>query len=699
MLSLAILPILSPYLIKELSPRFLQSSELSVKHLDINYYHGRIELSGLALKHQQIPTFELKSLTIDIDLAALWRKQINVEKLHAAQGHISVHQDKNDLFIAELSLKQFLENKPEKGQQAANKASSWRSSLEDVSLRDFTIAIQSSTLNTQLSVKKANLADINFSPTNQQQFANSKLKLELEFNNSQVNHPEQPLIIDSGLSIDSELILKGPLAKPSIEGSVMIAKVGLSSPEVELLNLNELSVGRFLIELSNKKNGSITAAFNDTTLKQGRLLKIHEQSEAAIVIEQIQIDRMSFDKHSNHFSLSEISIKDSILQLDIDANKNITQFLPIEKLATSFQEQKNSKDKVAKQTREEAKPEILTFKLEKLLIENSNITIKDHNIKPLVSHNINVDSLQAGPYLSKQEQQDTKINLSATINQQAQLKAQATLTQLLPKPSLIASYHLNDFDLTAESPYLDAATGYFIHTGQLNSQAQISLGSGMLDTVINLKIRAIELQRTNQEKSERLDTSLQLPLDTTLSLLRDSNGDIDLRLPLQGDIHSPEFNINDALQQVSRKALTEASLLYLQQAFQPYGALISVGSWLHDQSKKIRLDPIAFTLGSSQLDSKKTAYLDKLGKLLNSKQSLRIKACPIIGIQEQQWLNQQTETDKASLSLEQISKQRVKALQQYLAENHQIKAAQIIACKPQKQTSSEPEASYIHLEI
>lgn len=700
LLCLALLPSMSPYLIKEFSPRLLQSTELSVKNLSINYYHGRIELSDLVLKRKQTPAFELKTLTIDIDLAALWRKQLKIEKLHAKQGHISVRQGQNNLFVAEINLGGILPSKTQKDEKGADKTSSWSSSLQDVSLRDFIVTIESSALDTQLIVKHASLDSILFSPENQQQLANSKLFLELEFNNSQTHHPQQPLTIANGLTLKSEFTLKGQLPKPNIEGSGMIGNLVLGTHDIKLLDVKQVNLAHFLIELSNQKNGSIAAAIDGLTLNDSRVLKSNKKSENAIEVKQFRIDHINFDKHRNSLRLGEVLIKDSNIQLDINEDRNIAQFVSIQSLAASYQEKKDSGDETQQRaTKEQNEAEPLTFTLEKLLIEKSNINIIDHSIKPLVSHNIKIKYFQAGPYQSTQQQQNTKMQLSATLNQQALFKAQVTLTQQQPKLSLTANYQLSNFDLTAESSYLDATTGYFIHTGQLNSQAQISIDAGILDTAINLKIRAIELQRTNQEKSQRLDTSLQLPLDTTLSLLRDGNGDIDLKLPIQGDINSPEFNINDAIQQISRKALTEASLLYLQQAFQPYGALISVGSWLHNQSKKIRLDPILFNPGSNQLNTKEIAYIDKLGELLDAKQSLRIKVCPIIGLLEQQWLDQQTEVQSTPISLEQISDLRVKALQQYLVEKHHIEATQIIACKPQYQASSKPEASYLHLEI
>ncbi|MCV6628061.1 MAG: hypothetical protein OIF38_18350, partial [Cellvibrionaceae bacterium] len=136
----------------------------------------------------------------------------------------------------------------------------------------------------------------------------------------------------------------------------------------------------------------------------------------------------------------------------------------------------------------------------------------------------------------------------------------------------------------------------------------------------------------------------------------------------------------------------------------PYGSLITVGSWLSDQAQKIRLDPIEFDAGQSQLNQAQLAYIEKLGKLLQDKQKLRIKACPIASPSETAWLEQQAQQANAEQApppieeqIQTLQKQRLDGLQKQLLEQYQIEPSRIIPCHAQQDTKA--QKPYLHLEI
>ena len=60
-----------------------------------------------------------------------------------------------------------------------------------------------------------------------------------------------------------------------------------------------------------------------------------------------------------------------------------------------------------------------------------------------------------------------------------------------------------------------------------------------------------------------------LPLDTALELLRDSDGNIALSVPVSGDVDNPQFDYSDAINQAMLSAAKGAVLIY----FQPLGLL------------------------------------------------------------------------------------------------------------------------------
>jgi outer membrane protein OmpA-like peptidoglycan-associated protein len=119
-------------------------------------------------------------------------------------------------------------------------------------------------------------------------------------------------------------------------------------------------------------------------------------------------------------------------------------------------------------------------------------------------------------------------------------------------------------------------------------------------------------------------------LEQALSFLEDDNDEIGLNIEIQGNINNPEFDIQDVINQALGKAMKYAALQYLKYTLQPFGTYIALAEVAVKAGKEIarvRLDPVQFTPGSSDLNETANEYLKRVAEILANRPSLRMEIC------------------------------------------------------------------------
>ena len=137
---------------------------------------------------------------------------------------------------------------------------------------------------------------------------------------------------------------------------------------------------------------------------------------------------------------------------------------------------------------------------------------------------------------------------------------------------------------------------------------------------------------SRQAYSLWISKQLTMPLDRALSILRDKNNDVNLSIPIRGDIENPDFNLNDIIGKALGKALKIASVSVIKYLLQPYGSLVIMAKLAKKGGEyltEIKIDPINFDIGSAELTVQATNYLTKVKKLLSEKKEMRLTICGV----------------------------------------------------------------------
>lgn len=119
-------------------------------------------------------------------------------------------------------------------------------------------------------------------------------------------------------------------------------------------------------------------------------------------------------------------------------------------------------------------------------------------------------------------------------------------------------------------------------------------------------------QLTLGERVESPDAT-ELPVSLAVALLKDSNGNIELDVPVEGDLNDPHFDYGKVVSDAVSKIITNIVSF-------PFAAL---GSLVGGSGEE--LSHIEFEFGSATLRPEQIEKLDKLAKALQERPGLRLE--------------------------------------------------------------------------
>ena len=242
---------------------------------------------------------------------------------------------------------------------------------------------------------------------------------------------------------------------------------------------------------------------------------------------------------------------------------------------------------------------------------NGQVAFSDHFIRP----NYSADLTQLGGSLGAfssvtdpQAPQMADLQLTGRAQGTAQLTINGKLNPLAQPLALDIAAKVTDLELPPLSPYAVKYSGHGIERGKLSMDVAYKITpDGQLTAANKLVLNQLQFG----EQVPGAPASLPVSLATTL--LADSNGVIDLDLPISGSLNDPQFSIGPvifkAIMNLIGKAIT-APFTLLAHAFGGAG-----GS---DMSQ------VPFAPGSATLSDAAKAQLDKVAKALTDRSKLKL---------------------------------------------------------------------------
>ncbi|WP_462269910.1 DUF748 domain-containing protein [Desulfobacter sp.] len=166
-----------------------------------------------------------------------------------------------------------------------------------------------------------------------------------------------------------------------------------------------------------------------------------------------------------------------------------------------------------------------------------------------------------------------------------------------------------NIELNRFNVYSQKYLGYEIEKGKLILDLHYNIDKDKLNSSNHVFFDQLTLG--NKVDS---DDAAALPLEFAISLLKNSKGEIDLDLPITGDISDPTFHFGTVVGTVLRNFIMKI----VTAPFKFLGGLVGVGSGQD-------LGYVTFEPGKSRLDQAQKDKLDKLATVLGKKPNLKLE--------------------------------------------------------------------------
>ena len=242
---------------------------------------------------------------------------------------------------------------------------------------------------------------------------------------------------------------------------------------------------------------------------------------------------------------------------------------------------------------------------------NGRVAFSDRFIKPNYSINISELTGRLSAFTSvapKDAPQMADLELRGRAEGTAALEVIGKLNPLAKPLALDVQAKVQDLELAPLSPYTVKYAGHGIERGKLNVDVAYKiLPDGQLTASNKIVLRQLVFG------DEVPGAPASLPVRLATALLADSNGVIDIDLPVSGSINDPQFRLGPVIFKAIGNLIVKAIT-------SPFSLLAgALGGGAGDE-----LNTVPFAAGSAELSPEAREGLDKIAKALESRPALKM---------------------------------------------------------------------------
>ncbi len=244
----------------------------------------------------------------------------------------------------------------------------------------------------------------------------------------------------------------------------------------------------------------------------------------------------------------------------------------------------------------------------KTTLQHGHVNYSDSFIQPNYSADLTDITGNIGKFGSGTTE-PAEVLVDGKVNGSSPLDITGSLNPLAPKASLDITAKADGVELTGLTPYSSTYAGYPIVKGTLTVNVHYILKDDQLTAENHILLD----QLTFGDPLPGAKTS-KIPLRLAIALLKDSNGRIDLNIPVSGSLNNPQFSVWDVV-------IGALKTIILKAATAPFNLLASAIPGFHGSEQ---LAYVEFAPGRATLTPEAQKSLETLASALQQRPSLRL---------------------------------------------------------------------------
>lgn len=250
--------------------------------------------------------------------------------------------------------------------------------------------------------------------------------------------------------------------------------------------------------------------------------------------------------------------------------------------------------------------------LARVRIDNSVLEFADLSLKPQL-FSTRMHELQGViTGISTARDSRARLELDARVDEFGAAIIRGSINPFKPRVFTEVDLDFRNIAMTSLTPYSSKFAGYRISSGTLSMNLQYRVRDSALQGNNKIVLDKLEL-------GERVEspTALNLPLELAIAILKDSDGRIDIGLPVSGSLDDPQFSFAGLVWKAIGNLLTRIVTA-------PFRALAS----LFGGGESETLGSIEFDPGSDALRPPERQKLRTVAEALQKRQQLKLSIKP-----------------------------------------------------------------------
>lgn len=291
------------------------------------------------------------------------------------------------------------------------------------------------------------------------------------------------------------------------------------------------------------------------------------------------------------------------------------------------------------------------------------------------------------------DQQESSALMTFTLENHGYVELETVGTLLSNQPTMTGKGKTVGVDLKMVAPLIRKHLQHNLNSGQLDSDLQFTVKKGQVNGVLQISFNQLALATLSAKETKDFKSEFDFPLNATLSLLRDKDNSIHLKIPVTGQFENPDFDLKQAIYSAVSNAVIETMVNY----YTPYGLVFAAES-LVDFAGSLKLQPIIFASGSIVLTDNQMEKLSLIAELMAQRPSIHITLCGVSNQKDKEQLSRKPAkskphqphkkyssppTQEQLFLLEKIAKERSAGIKRLLINHNGIDASRIVECMPQ----------------
>ncbi|HET6564169.1 MAG TPA: DUF748 domain-containing protein, partial [Xanthomonadales bacterium] len=316
---------------------------------------------------------------------------------------------------------------------------------------------------------------------------------------------------------------------------------------------------------------------------------------------QLAIDRVEVDLNANTAKMSELQFNQPYGRLQIAKDQTTN----LDGLVIEDPEVSSVGDSSVAAEAEAAPPMAITvagFKITEASLDFSDLSLPLPFQAAIRSLDGSISTLATA------SEEPARVDLQGQVNEFGLARIGGSINAWDPAGFTDIQMTFRNLEMERITPYTIEFAGWEIDAGRMDLELDYKINKGQLNGANDIVIR----EMTVGDKVEN-STGTSLPLKFAVALLKDSNGVIDVDLPVSGDLNDPTFKISG----IVWKAIGNLLVKVVTAPFRLLGSLVGVDS--ED------FGTLHFSAGQAEISPPDRESLLKLAEAMSQRPELQLE--------------------------------------------------------------------------